>query len=58
MLANPDLNIKSLDKSLLRVLSDLGVGRSREDLLDWSDKRGVDEDSPMKKIIEADLKDG
>ena len=50
-----DLHIKDLDKNFLRVLSDLGVSKTNEEVLDWSER--VEDSSSTKVKIEIDLDD-
>ena len=50
-----DLHIKDLDKNFLRVLSDLGVSKTNEEVLDWSER--VEDSSSTKVKIEINLDD-
>jgi len=52
-----NLNIKDLDKNLLRVLSDLGISRTDENLLDWMDTRLIEDKSSEQKEIVINLDD-
>ena len=50
-----DLDIKDLDKNFLRVLSDLGVSKTNEEVLDWTEK--IEDGSSPKVKIEIKLDD-
>ena len=50
-----DLDIKDLDKNFLRVLSDLGVSKMNEEVLDWTEK--IEDGSSTKVKIEINLDD-